>query len=93
MYTPGGVFAKGLSQVLGLTFVQKYSQLKPETWLRPFMKTAPGEPGANFTEGFRLSHVFGSSSQPYIVPAQVLLSRDGSVGLVPRYQEHFTETL
>ena len=33
---------KGLSQVLGLTFVQKYSQLKPETWLRPFVNTAPG---------------------------------------------------
>ena len=32
---------KGLSQVLGLTFVQKYSQLKPETWLRPFVNTAP----------------------------------------------------
>ena len=39
---PGAVFMKGLSQVLGLTFVQKYSQLKPETWLRPFMNTAPG---------------------------------------------------
>ena len=23
-------------------FVQKYSQLKPETWLRPFVNTAPG---------------------------------------------------
>ena len=34
---------KGLSQVLGLTFVQKYSQLKPETWPRPFVNTAPGE--------------------------------------------------
>ena len=32
---------KGLNNVLGLTFVQKYSQLKPETWLRPFMNTAP----------------------------------------------------
>ena len=39
--TPGAVFMKGLSQVLGLTFVQKYSQLKPETWLRPFVNTAP----------------------------------------------------
>ena len=39
---PGAVFTKGLSQVLGLTFVQKYNQLKPETWLRPFMNMAPG---------------------------------------------------
>ena len=39
---PGAVFTKGLSQVLGLTFVQKYSQLKPETWLRPFVNTAQG---------------------------------------------------
>ena len=38
----GAVFKKGLSQVLGLTFVQKYNQLKPETWLRPFVNTAPG---------------------------------------------------
>ena len=41
--TPGAVFTKGLSQVLGLTSVQKYSQLKPETWLRPFVNTAPGQ--------------------------------------------------
>ena len=33
---------KGLSQVLGLTFVYKYSQLKPKTWLRPFVNMAPG---------------------------------------------------
>ena len=38
----GAVFTKGLSQVLGLVFVQKYSQLKPETWLRPFVNMAPG---------------------------------------------------
>ena len=38
----GAVFTKGLSQVLGLTFVQKYSQIKPETWLRPFVNTTPG---------------------------------------------------
>ena len=40
--SPGVGFTKGLSQVLGLTFVQKYSQLKPETWLRPFVNTALG---------------------------------------------------
>ena len=40
---PGAVFTKGLSQVLGLTFVQKYSQLKPKTWLRPSVNTAPGQ--------------------------------------------------
>ena len=39
---PGAVFTKGLNQVLGLTFVQKYSQLTPETWLRPSVNTAPG---------------------------------------------------
>ena len=38
----GAVFTKGLSQVLDLNFVQKYSQLKPGTWLRPFVNTAPG---------------------------------------------------
>ena len=32
---PGAVFTKGLSQVLGLTFVYKYSQSKSKTWLRP----------------------------------------------------------
>ena len=37
----GAVFTKGLSQVLGLTFVQKYSKLKPETWLRSLVNTAP----------------------------------------------------
>ena len=36
----GTVFMKGLSQVLGLSFVQKYSQLKPQTWLRPFVNMA-----------------------------------------------------
>ena len=37
----GAVFTKGLIQVLGLAFVQKYNQIKPETWLRPFVNTAP----------------------------------------------------
>ena len=40
-YATAAVFTKGLSRVLGLTFVQKYSQLEPETWLRPFVNTAP----------------------------------------------------
>ena len=37
------ILTKGLSQVLGLTFVYKYSQLKPEIWVRPLMNTAPGQ--------------------------------------------------
>ena len=66
------VFTKGLSQVLGLAFVQKYSQLKPETWLRPFVNTAPGllsmvnyrrtsyyRPGINIT--FLRSHDYVSN--------------------------------
>ena len=37
------IFMKGLSQVIGLTFVYKYSQLKPKTWIKPHVNTAPGE--------------------------------------------------
>ena len=40
--TPGAVFMEGLTKVLGLAFVYKYSQLKPKTWLRPFVNMAPG---------------------------------------------------
>ena len=39
---PGAVFTKGLSQVLGLSWLYFYTKLKPKTWLRPFMNTAPG---------------------------------------------------
>ena len=38
----GPIFMKGLGQVLCLTFVQKYSQLKPEIWLGLFINTTPG---------------------------------------------------
>ena len=46
---------KGLSQVLGLTFVYKYSQLKPKTWLRPFVNTAPG---ISFVENYVMLKVW-----------------------------------
>ena len=39
--SPGAEFMKGLSQVLGLTFLQKYSQLKPEICQRPFVNSVP----------------------------------------------------
>ena len=39
----GAVFRKGLSQVLGLSWLYFYTKLKPKTWLRPFMNTAPAE--------------------------------------------------
>ena len=39
---PGAVFTKGLSQVLGLSWLYFYTKLKPKTWLRPFVNTAPG---------------------------------------------------
>ena len=39
---PGAVFTKGLSQVLGLSWLYFYTKVKPKTWLRPFMNTAPG---------------------------------------------------
>ena len=35
------VFMKGLSRVLGLTFANKYSQVQPKIWLKPFMNMAP----------------------------------------------------
>ena len=40
---PGVVFTKGLSQVLGLSWLYFYTKVKPKTWLRPFVNTAPGE--------------------------------------------------
>ena len=39
---PGAVFTKGLSQVLGLSWLYFYTKVKPTTWLRPFVNTAPG---------------------------------------------------
>ena len=33
---------KGLSEVLGLSRLYFYTKVKPKTWLRPFMNTAPG---------------------------------------------------
>ena len=38
----GAVFTKGLSQVLGLTWLYFYTKVKPKTWLRPFVNTTPG---------------------------------------------------
>ena len=38
----GAVFTKGLSQVLGLSWLYFYTKVKPKTWLRPFVNTAPG---------------------------------------------------
>ena len=38
---PGAVFTKGLSQVLGLSWLYFYTKVKPKTWLRPFVNTAP----------------------------------------------------
>ena len=38
----GAVFMKGLSQVLGLSWLYFYTKVKPKTWLRPFVNTAPG---------------------------------------------------
>ena len=35
------VFTKGLSLVLSLNFVHKYSQPKPKVWLTPFMNMTP----------------------------------------------------
>ena len=42
MNTPRAVFTKGLRQVLGLSWLYFYTKLKPKTWLRPFVNTAPG---------------------------------------------------
>ena len=41
MVNPGAVFKKGLSQVLGLSWLYFYTKVKPKTWLRPFVNTAP----------------------------------------------------
>ena len=38
---PGAVFTKGLSKVLGLSWLYFYTKVKPKTWLRPFVNTAP----------------------------------------------------
>ena len=43
---PGAVFTKGLSQVLGLGWLYFYTKVKPKTWLRPFVNTAPGLSGS-----------------------------------------------
>ena len=40
-YKPGAVFTKDLSQVLGLSWLYFYTKVKPKTWLRPFVNTAP----------------------------------------------------
>ena len=39
----GAVFMIGIGQVLGLTFVYTYRQLKPKIWLRPLVNTTPGK--------------------------------------------------
>ena len=39
---PGAVFMKGLSQVSGLSWLYFCTKVKPKTWLRPFVNTAPG---------------------------------------------------
>ena len=36
------VFTEGLNQIMGLSCLYLYTKLKPKTWLRPFMNTAPG---------------------------------------------------
>ena len=38
----GAVFTKGLSKVLGLSWLYFYTKVKPKTWLRPFVNRAPG---------------------------------------------------
>ena len=43
--TPGAVFTKGLSQVLGLRWLYFCTKVKPKTWLRPFVNTAPVDQG------------------------------------------------
>ena len=48
VYYPGAVFMKGLSQVLGLSWLYFYAKVKPKTWLRPFVNTAPGILGLFF---------------------------------------------
>ena len=40
-YHPGTVFTKGLSQVSGLSWLYFCTKVKPKTWLRPFVNTAP----------------------------------------------------
>ena len=55
VWRPGTVFTKGLSQVLGLSWLYFYTKVKPKTWLRPFVNTAPG-PG--FTKGLKFRHFF-----------------------------------
>ena len=37
----GPAFTKGLSQVLGLSWLYFYTKVKLKTWLRPFVNTAP----------------------------------------------------
>ena len=39
----GVVFTKGLSPILGLSWLYFYVKIKPTTWLRPLMNTAPEE--------------------------------------------------
>ena len=40
-YESGAVFTKGLSQVSGLSWLYFCTKVKPKTWLRPFVNTAP----------------------------------------------------
>ena len=43
---PGAVFTKGLREVSGLSWLYFCTKVKPKTWLRPFVNTAPeGFPG------------------------------------------------
>ena len=37
----GAIFTKGLSQVSGLSSLYFCTKVKPKTWLRPFVNTAP----------------------------------------------------
>ena len=38
----GAVFTKGLGQVSDLSWLYFCTKVKPKTWLRPFVNTAPG---------------------------------------------------
>ena len=60
--TLGAIFTKGLSQVLGLSWLYFYTKVKPKTWLRPFVNTTLGKQDTQASDCIYLSSIQKISS-------------------------------
>ena len=68
---PGAVFTKGLSQVLGLSWLYFCTKLKPNTWLRPFVNTAP-----DVQDRFLIYNTIASENLPIVLAPSDWITMD-----------------